>query len=140
MNIPHSVVKNCNIFHLVKSNDYKYNPTLTSLKENTKPSQAPRHRTVKGKKNSSTPYIPREGKNMGDWWSEEVVRTAVVNQKKTCSIEHPAPFPENFITLPILQATDEGDLVLDPFMGSGTTGIVSQRYNRSFVGYDIKTY
>ena len=77
---------------------------------------------------------------MGDWWSEEVVRTAVVNQKKTSSVEHPAPFPENVITLPILQATDEGDLVLDPFMGSGTTGIVSQRYNRSFVGYDIKTY
>ncbi len=128
------------IFHLVKNSEYKYHPTLTPLKEDTKPSQPPRHRNVNGSKTSSTPYIPRDGKNMGDWWSEEVVRTAVVNQKVGNGLEHPAPFPEDIITLPVLQTTNEGDLVLDPFMGSGTTGRVSNRLNRNFVGYDIKSY
>jgi DNA modification methylase len=38
--------------------------------------------------------------------------------------EHPAPFPEDIITLPILQTSKEFELVLDPFMGSGTVGRV----------------
>jgi len=35
-----------------------------------------------------------------------------------------APFPEEIIILPILQTSKEFELVLDPFMGSGTTGRV----------------
>ena len=52
--------------------------------------------------------------------------------------EHPAPFPEEIITLPILQTSKEFELVLDPFMGSGTTGRVCDKLGRSFVGYDLK--
>ena len=44
------------------------------------------------------------------------------------------------VHLPILMATEEGDLVLDTFMGSGTTGRVSNAHKRFFVGYDIKQY
>lgn len=51
--------------------------------------------------------------------------------------EHPAPFPEEIIILPIFQTSKEGDLVLDPFMGSGTTGKVCDKLERSFVGYDL---
>jgi len=86
------------------------------------------------------PYIPREGKNMGDWWSKEIVQSAVVNQKLTESVEHPATFPEKIVILPVLQTTNEGDLVLDPFCGSMTTGKVSERFNRQFVGYDVQVY
>ena len=77
---------------------------------------------------------------MGDWWSEEVVRSAVGNRLVKTDKEHPAPFPETIVTLPVLQTTDEGDLVLDPFMGTGTTGNVATKFNRSFVGYDIQSY
>jgi DNA modification methylase len=118
--------------------DYKYDPTLAPIKHNTKPSHAPRHRGSVGK--SVSPYIPRDGKNMGDWWSEEIVQSAVVNQKFDKDIEHPAPFPEKIVVLPILQTRIENDLVLDPFMGSGTTGVVSKRYGRRFVGYDVQQY
>ena len=52
-------------------------------------------------------------------------------------VEHPAPFPEDIVHLPILMGTDEGDLVLDPFMGSGTTGRVSNAHNRFLVEYEI---
>jgi DNA modification methylase len=128
------------IFHLVKSMDYKYNHTLIPLKEDTKPSLAPRHRNLKCSSTMQTPYIPREGKNMGDWWNEDIVKSAVVNQKSFGEVEHPAPFPPKIVTLPVLQTTQEGDLVLDPFMGSGTTGNVANQYNRRFVGYDVQVY
>ena len=55
-------------------------------------------------------------------------------------VEHPAPFPNEIITLPILQTSKEGELVLDPFMGSGTVGRVSDILNREFVGYDLKSF
>ena len=128
------------IFHLVKSSDYIYNPTLAPIKDSTKPSHSPRHRNLKNNNIKINPYIPREGKNMGDWWSEEIVQSAVVNQKLTEGVEHPAPFPEKIVILPVLQTTNEGDLVLDPFCGSMTTGKVSQRFNRQFVGYDVQVY
>ena len=128
------------IFHLVKSMDYKYNHTLIPLKEDTKPSHAPRHRNLKCSSTMQTPYIPRTGKNMGDWWNEDIIKSAVVNQKISDEVEHPSPFPPKIVTLPVLQTTQEGDLVLDPFMGSGTTGNVANDYNRRFVGYDVQVY
>ena len=33
--------------------------------------------------------------------------------------------------------TNEGDVVLDPFMGSGTSAVVAKKLNRNFVGYEI---
>ena len=128
------------IFHLVKSNDYKYDPTLTPLKHTTKPSHSPRHRNLKDDSIKINPYIPRQGKNMGDYWDLDIVSSAVAHQKFDDDVEHPAPFPEKIIILPLLQTTNEGDLVLDPFCGSYTTGRVSQRNNRRFVGYDVKVY
>ena len=38
----------------------------------------------------------------------------------------------------ILSSTDEGDLILDPFNGSGTTGIVASKLNRKYIGIDIE--
>ena len=78
---------------------------------------------------------------MGDYWSEDVVASAVAtNVQSDGSLEHPAPFPENIITLPILQTTNEGDLILDPFMGTGTTGRVANRLGRRFLGYDVRKW
>jgi len=130
------------IFHLVKSMEYDYYPTLTKLSDKTKPSLPPRHRSVNGEySNSISPYLPNiKGKNMGDYWNEDIVRTSVANQKLDIEGEHPAPFPEEIITLPILQTSKEFELVLDPFMGSGTTGRVCDQLRRSFVGYDLKGY
>ena len=36
----------------------------------------------------------------------------------------------------ILASSNEGDIVLDPFMGSGTTAFVAQKYNRDFIGIE----
>ena len=47
---------------------------------------------------------------------------------------------KEIITLPILQTSKEFELVLDPFMGSGTTGRVCDKLGRRFVGYDLRKY
>ena len=112
------------IFHLTKSTEYDYYRTLTPLNEKTKPSLPPRHRSVNGNYSDSvSPYLPNiNGKNMGDYWNEDLVRTSVANQKLDIEGEHPAPFPEQIVTLPILQTSKEGEIILDPFCGSGTVG------------------
>jgi len=53
------------------------------------------------------------------------------------NIPHPAPFPEELVEHCILATTKEGDVVLDPFMGIGTTGVVAKRLGRHYIGFDI---
>lgn len=50
---------------------------------------------------------------------------------------HFAAYPEALCIKPILAGCPEGGLVLDPFAGIGTTGLVALRYGRNFIGYDI---
>ena len=130
------------IFHLTKSMEYDYYPTLTKLSDKTKPSLPPRHRSINGEySNSISPYLPNiKGKNMGDYWNEDIVRTSVANQKLDIVGEHPAPFPNEIITLPILQTSKEGKLILDPFMGSETVGRVCDKLSKRFIGYDLKSF
>ena len=49
----------------------------------------------------------------------------------------PAPFPEELVLNCLLSCTDEGDLVYDPFMGSGTTAKVCKKNNRNYIGSEI---
>ena len=51
--------------------------------------------------------------------------------------EHPAIFPEALAEGHILTWSNEGDLVLDPFMGSGTTAKMALLNNRHFIGFEI---
>jgi len=50
---------------------------------------------------------------------------------------HPAPFPEQIAHDHILSWSNEGDTVLDPFMGSGTTGVACKNLNRNFIGMEL---
>ncbi len=52
-------------------------------------------------------------------------------------IGHPAPFPVELPYRTIQLYTFEGEIVLDPFMGSGQTGIAAMKANRRYVGYEI---
>lgn len=49
---------------------------------------------------------------------------------------HPTQKPERLLELIITASSNEGDLVLDPFMGSGTTAVVAERLNRRWVGIE----
>lgn len=50
---------------------------------------------------------------------------------------HFATFPEELITPCILAGCPEGGIVLDPFMGAGTTGYVAKKLNRNYIGYEL---
>lgn len=50
---------------------------------------------------------------------------------------HPAPFPEEIAENCILLSSKEGDIILDPFIGSGTTAKVAILNNRKYIGFDI---
>lgn len=49
---------------------------------------------------------------------------------------HPTQKPEAILTRVILSSTSPGDIVLDPFFGSGTTGAVAKRFGRNWIGID----
>lgn len=51
-------------------------------------------------------------------------------------IAHPARFPEKLAEFFILSGSEEGDVVLDPFSGSGTTAVVAIKNNRRWIGID----
>lgn len=50
---------------------------------------------------------------------------------------HYAPYPCELVKTPIMACTSEGDIVLDPFIGSGTTAEVALKYNRNYIGFEI---
>ena len=56
---------------------------------------------------------------------------------QTGKIKHPAVFPLNLAKDQVISWTNEGDLVLDCFMGSGTTGVACKELNRDFIGIEI---
>jgi site-specific DNA-methyltransferase (adenine-specific) len=51
--------------------------------------------------------------------------------------DHPASYPKELIEPLILVSSKEGDLVYDPFMGSGTTATVSKEFGRNYIGSEI---
>jgi len=51
--------------------------------------------------------------------------------------KHPTQKPEELLRRIILACTNEGDTVLDPFLGSGTTSFVAQKYDRNSIGIEI---
>jgi site-specific DNA-methyltransferase (adenine-specific) len=60
-----------------------------------------------------------------------------MNAEKAKRIGHPAPFPEELPYRLIQLYSFKGDIILDPFMGSGTTAVAALKTGRKFVGYDI---
>ena len=67
-------------------------------------------------------------------WTKSIWTFPAVNAKK---IGHPAPFPIELPHRLINLYSYEGDVVLDPFCGSGTTCIAALQNNRNYIAYDI---
>ena len=80
------------------------------------------------------------GKNISNWigkdsvYPDNVLYLSTECNNKNHSAAFPDALPEWFIKL----FTQEGDIVLDPFMGSGTTNFVARRMNRTSIGIEIK--
>ena len=61
----------------------------------------------------------------------------LVGSTQTGKIKHPAMFPEQLVHDHIISWSNEGDTVLDTFMGSGTTGVACVNTNRNFTGIEL---
>lgn len=83
-----------------------------------------------------------ENKQMRSIWEiedndpENVWEISAPGKKEKEFGKHPTQKPEKLLRRIVLASTKEGDIVLDPFNGSGTTGIVANRLKRRYIGID----
>lgn len=73
----------------------------------------------------------------GSFDTKKTYYVTPLNQKDKKKYGHPTCKPEEIVKNLIINSSNEGDIVLDPFMGSGTTGAVSVSINRKFMGAEI---
>ena len=136
--MPESVKDRCTksheyIFLLSKNKKYYYDNE--AIKEPVKQDWGTRNRANGKYHNSGSGLQPHSGltksyttKNKRSVWS-------ITN--KPYKHAHFATFPPDLIVPPILAGSKKGDIVLDPFMGSGTTGMVAKQHGRYFVGCEL---
>ena len=76
------------------------------------------------------------GKNPSDVWQIAKV-TSGTDRSSDERTNHPAQFPEDLIVRMVKGFSNENDLILDPFIGSGTTARTAMLNNRLFLGFEI---
>lgn len=81
-----------------------------------------------GKKKSKT--INKYGTRLNIW-----TNTPTMSSKERTG--HPAQFPLSLAEDHLISWSNEGDVILDPFMGSGTTGVACKNLNRNFIGMEL---
>lgn len=129
------------ILWFTKSNDYKFNLDPIRIPQSY---PGKRHSKRKGDK-AGTPSGNPKGKNPSDFWefsAEEQFITRPIweipnvkaNHKEITP--HPCQFPIELAERCVLAFTNEGDWVLDPFIGSGTTALAALKRDRCAVGID----
>lgn len=146
--MPESVKDRCttsheHIFLLTKSKDYYYDhESIKEGYENDESENYPQRAQVTGRgqqsfsterngnadRDKSGGYPSEGGRNKRDVWE---VTTKPFNDA------HFAVFPPELPETCITAGTEEGDTVLDPFCGAGTTGLVADRLKRDFIGIDL---
>ena len=115
------------ILWYTKGDDYTFNLDAIRI-----PQKYPGKRAYKGERRGQYSCNPL-GKNPGDVWIMPNVKSNHV-EKTPHPCQFPIEIPERFI----LALTKDGDLVLDPFIGAGTTAVAAILHRRRAAGADIK--
>ncbi len=71
-------------------------------------------------------------------YATNILRVPSLKGSSKEKVGHPSQKPIKLIEMLVLSATREGNLILDPFLGSGTTAVVCQNLNRNFAGIEIE--
>lgn len=140
---------------VLKSLKFKINNIITWQKSNAMPNMTKRvftHSTefviwaVKGKKwifnyqelKSINPEKQKDGKEkqMRDVWRLPLVQGKERLKAESGRAVHPAQKPEEMIKRIIIASSNRGDLVLDPFLGSGTSAFVAKKLERNWIGIE----
>lgn len=82
--------------------------------------------------------LPHEATISADEFMAATLDVWEIPSESATRVGHPAPFPVELPLRLIELYTYRGDLVLDPFMGSGTTAVAARRSGRQFVGFEIE--
>lgn len=72
------------------------------------------------------------GKQMKDVWTGALTKPSEKKEGK-----HPTQKPEYLLERIVLASTEGGQVILDPFCGSGTTGVEAVRLGRKFIGIEV---
>jgi len=115
------------ILWFTKGSEYKFNLDAVRV-----PVKYPNKRHFKGPKIGQLSSNPL-GKNPGDVW--DITNVKAMHPEKT---EHPCQFPVALIERLVLSLTDSRDLVLDPFVGSGTSLVAAALHGRKSLGIEIQ--
>ena len=95
------------------------------------------HARSKGILKNGKRWFPNpNGKLLGDVWHITSERHKTKKGGKTQTQEHATPKPLDMMERIIAASSDEGDLVLDCFAGTGTTAVAALKLGRSFIGCD----
>ncbi len=140
---------------VLKQLDFKINNVITWRKTNAMPNMTKRvftHSTefviwaVKGsgwtfnyeKIKEINPEKQKDGspKQMRDFWELPLVQGRERLRGEGNRALHPTQKPEEMLKRIILASSNEGDVVLDPFLGSGTTTYVARKYGRKWIGIE----
>ena len=118
-----------------KTTDYKFNPDSVLVKSDSKYLESEKRRKNTGEHNTNN----ASGMNMSSRPCSDYVRPSNVISFPTDSAnhDHPATFPIELPMFFIKLLSDEGDIVYDPFCGSGTTLVAADSLNRKYIGTDI---
>lgn len=150
--MPESVKDRCTksheyLFLLSKSNKYYYD--IDAIREPLKESTIRRYKTGwSGNEYRDYPDNKKHN-NISKWLGTEKSKNSTTKNKRSVWSIAPKPFkgahfavfPEELVHLCILAGCSKNGIVLDPFIGSGTTAIVADRLNRNWIGIDInKSY
>ena len=118
------------VFNGIKDRPNKYAGQIGSYGRNTV-TQADGSKVVRSQKSNG-----QFGMRHNVW---DVTTTGQTGESKKFS--HPAMFPLSLAQDHIISWSNEGDTVLDPFLGSGTTGVAAKKLGRNFIGIELdETY
>ena len=135
--MPESVKDRCTksheyIFLMSKSKKYYYDNE--AIKEPAR-DWGTRDRSKGKYHNPGTGLQPHSGLTKS--YSKKNKRSVWTVNKKPYKGAHFATYPEELIEPCILAGSEKGDIVLDPFMGSGTTAAVAKKNSRSYIGCEL---
>jgi site-specific DNA-methyltransferase (adenine-specific) len=122
----------------------KGTPKTTNIqRQETKWRQKNKHSSTTRNSKGDTQHLKyetgKETRKMDNVW---ILDTGYMRgSKDKIAFQHPATFPDELAKRHILSWSEEGDTVLDPFMGSGTTGKMAKELGRNFIGIELdETY
>lgn len=123
------------ILFFTKGNKYTFN--ADDIRVPYESEERMKHAAKKGILKNGKRWFPNEkGRLVGEVWHFSSERHKNKVNGKTPKLSHVTPKPLDMIERIVIASSNPGELVLDCFMGSGTTAVAAHKHNRKYIGSD----